>query len=182
MLTKTHFLSLVVQDEDGDPCMHSAVEEMNGTDHQGQSYIIRVMKTSWLIISNTGYICHTPMTTEQYLLEQIIKVAGLLGNIFTQAGSVRQDQVFHLCFLHTQKHSLHNNRWKESMQSTTISRAVKLTPDVFCLIASQTVPQEVIHPRTWSLRVLKPYKSEIRTQSDWISCKLERLGVSNIRK
>ena len=56
-----------VQFEDGGPWIHSVVEEANGTDHQRQSFIIRVMKGGRLIMHNMRHIHSTPITTEQYL-------------------------------------------------------------------------------------------------------------------
>ena len=47
--------------------MHRVIEEANSTDHNGWSYIIRVMKTGRLIMCHTMHICRTPVTTEQYL-------------------------------------------------------------------------------------------------------------------
>ena len=48
--------TLAVKYEDGDPWMNSNVEEMNGTDNQGQSYIIRLMKTGRQIMCNVTNI------------------------------------------------------------------------------------------------------------------------------
>ena len=52
-----------VQHEDDGPWMHSIVEEMNGSDYKGKSYIIRVMKTGRLImLRRNGYFTHTQHT------------------------------------------------------------------------------------------------------------------------
>ena len=55
--------TLAVQNEDGGPWMHGTSEETNSTDHQGQSYIIRVIKTGRLMTD----ICRTPIPAQQYL-------------------------------------------------------------------------------------------------------------------
>ena len=53
-----------VQHEDDGPWTHGIVKETNGTYHQEQSYIILVMKTGRLIMSNMVHIHSTPVTTE----------------------------------------------------------------------------------------------------------------------
>ena len=63
------------------------------TDHQEQSYIIRVMKTGRLITCNKRHICSIPITTEQYLWEQFKKETGWLEDIFMWAVSVKQVQI-----------------------------------------------------------------------------------------
>ena len=65
--------TVAFQCEDGGLWTHSVVEEANSTDHHGWSYIIRVTKIERLIICHTRHIYSTPITTEQYLWEQIEK-------------------------------------------------------------------------------------------------------------
>ena len=50
---------------------HSVIEEANNSDHNGRSYIVRVIKMGRLIMWNTRHICSIPITTEQYHWEQI---------------------------------------------------------------------------------------------------------------
>ena len=68
--------TVVVQCEDGGPWMCSAVEEMNDTNHQGWSYIIRVTKTGRQIMCNIGHIDSILITTAQYPWEQNTKGTG----------------------------------------------------------------------------------------------------------
>ena len=51
--------TIVIQYKDGGPWTHGVAEEIDGTDHQVQSYIIQVMKTGRLIM-------HSMMTHMQY--------------------------------------------------------------------------------------------------------------------
>ena len=60
---------VAVQCEDAEPWTHTIVEEVNGTEHHGQSYIIQVMKTDRLIMCNISHICITPISREQYFQE-----------------------------------------------------------------------------------------------------------------
>ena len=53
------------------PLTYGITEVANSCDHKGGSYIIRLMKKGTLIIWNMRYICSTPVSTGQYLWEQI---------------------------------------------------------------------------------------------------------------
>ena len=129
--------------------VHGMVEEMNVTDHQGQSCIIRVMNTGKLIMHNMRYICNTLISTEQYLWEQIQKGAGWLEDIFMEARSVNRSWYFTLT-QHTQMHTLHNGRWEESTQNTPFQKSLKLTAGILCLMANWAGPFEAIRPTTSS--------------------------------
>ena len=64
-----------------------------------------------------------------------------------EAASAEQDQVV----THTQ-HTLRCMHYtvtgrRKLCRALPSSRSIKLTPDILCLIVSQTVPQEVIHSR-----------------------------------
>ena len=56
--------------------MHRVSEEANSSDHRGRTYIVRVIKTDRLIMQKIIHINRVPVTTEQYLQEQIKKVTG----------------------------------------------------------------------------------------------------------
>ena len=86
------------------------VEGMNSTDHLRWFYIISVMKTGRLITPNIIHIYST-LIKEQYLQEQIGKVAERLEDIFKEARLVQQDQAFHPYTACTQMHALYNNKW-----------------------------------------------------------------------
>ena len=60
---------------------HGIIEEANNTDHNGWSYIIRVIKTGRLITCDMRDICRMLITMEQYLWEQIKKRTGHLEDI-----------------------------------------------------------------------------------------------------
>ena len=62
---------VAIQQEDGGPWTHEIIEEANGSNYREQLYIIQVMKTGKLITWNMKHICNNPVTTEQYLHEQI---------------------------------------------------------------------------------------------------------------
>ena len=65
-----------VQWEDTGPWMHRGIDEANDSDNKEQLFMIWVTKTDRLITQNTKLICSTPITTEQYLDEQIKKAVG----------------------------------------------------------------------------------------------------------
>ena len=44
--------AVTMQHKGGGPCMHGVLEEANNTDHNGRSFIIRVMKGGRLIMCN----------------------------------------------------------------------------------------------------------------------------------
>ena len=76
ILTKTNFFPIGfiidMQYEDGGPWTPEVIEEATSSDNRERSYI-RVMKMGTLITWNMMHICSTPVTTEQYLQEDIKK-------------------------------------------------------------------------------------------------------------
>ena len=56
---------------DGGPWTCGIIEEANNNYHNGKCYVVTLTKTGRLIMQNTRHICNTPITTEQYLWEQI---------------------------------------------------------------------------------------------------------------
>ena len=176
ILTKNHFLfpigSIVaVQHEDGSQWMKGIMEEMNGPGHQGQSYITRVMKMSRLIRHNIRYICNTPVTTEQYLQEQIKKGTGQLEDIFMEAKSVKQHWVCHTyrhmhCTMAGRRKVCRALPSKESPKGDCMH--IVSNGNLDCAMRSETLWNMIIR----STQILT--KSEIRNQSGQIICKLRR--------
>ena len=82
-----------MQHEDGGPWTHGILKEAKSKDHRGGSFIIRVTIMGRLLTWNTRHICSTPITTEQYLQEQIRKGAWLLEDIFLQTVPVEQKRI-----------------------------------------------------------------------------------------
>ena len=80
--------------------MYGVIEEANGSDTRGQSYIIWVTKTDRLMIQNMKHICSTLITTEQYLCEQLKKAAGQLGDISMQIVPLEQIRTPSTCAAH----------------------------------------------------------------------------------
>ena len=65
--------TIVIQRDDGGPWMHGMIVNEDSTDHNGQSYKVRVMKTDRLIAGKARHIWEMPRTTEWYLRQQIMK-------------------------------------------------------------------------------------------------------------
>ena len=61
---------------------------------QWWSYIVRATKKDRLITHNTKHIPKTPIMTEQYLKEQIMKGTECLKDIFPDTNSVVHKKVF----------------------------------------------------------------------------------------
>ena len=70
--------------------MDDVVEKMNCTAHQGQSYIIKVMKTVSLITCSMNHICSMSITTEQNL-RYVLQVA--CGDLSGMTGHHVQPEV-----------------------------------------------------------------------------------------
>ena len=63
--------TVAMQHEYGGPWTHRIIKEANNSEHNGRSYIIRVIKIEKFITQNTRHIHSAPITREQYLRGQI---------------------------------------------------------------------------------------------------------------
>ena len=90
-----------------------------------------------------------------------------------EAGSVKQDWVFHPYMTHTPTHGLHNKRWEECIQGTPIqpsliadSKHIVSDEKLYCVIRGDKActPHNMIKKSTQS-----PAESEIRDWSGQIS-------------
>ena len=68
--------TVVMRHEDGGPWTIGIITAANNSDQTERSYIIRVTKMGRLMTWNTRHTCSTPITTEQYIWEQIRKGTG----------------------------------------------------------------------------------------------------------
>ena len=73
--------------------MDGIIKEPSNSDHNRRSYIVTFTKTGRLVIQKTIHIGHTPITTGQYLWEQIKKGTGQLEGIFMKTMPVEQDAI-----------------------------------------------------------------------------------------
>ena len=79
--------------EDGEQWTHGIIVEANSTDHNSQSYTMRVTKMDRLNTHNIRHMCKTLKTVKQYLLEEIIGGTGHSEDIFTNLNSVKHNRV-----------------------------------------------------------------------------------------
>ena len=95
-----------------------------------------------------------------------------------EAKSVKQDQVFCLYTAHTEKQTLHNDKWEESTQSTPIQQSPKtdsrhiVSDGKLDYVMRSDILQNIIVRSGQSTT-----KGETKTRLGQISCRLERLGI-----
>ena len=86
--------TVVVQWEVGGPWAHRSVVGRDYHSHSNSSYTIRPTKTDHIVYRNSKHITATPMTTEQYLRDQITRhPADPVDEILQQYGKLAQENV-----------------------------------------------------------------------------------------
>ena len=73
-----------------------------------------------LIAQNTRHIQKTPIMTEQYLWEEIVKDTGCLEDIFTDTNSINHNRVFNPYTAGTQVDTYHSDKQKDNTSDEQI--------------------------------------------------------------
>ena len=136
--------TVAMQQQDGGKWIHGVIVEVNSTDHNGWSYIVRVMKMGRIITYNTRHICKTLLSVKQYLWEQIKKWTGHLKVIFTEARSDKHNMIFSPYAAGTQVKLCNSDRQVKEAQP---GRSKGLMPGEICWIVIRTVTLKLTHPR-----------------------------------
>ena len=83
--------------EDGGPWTHGTVVGRGDHKHNNRSYMICITKTGQIVTRNSKHVKATPITAEQYLLDQLSKSnVDIMDDILKHFEKYTQQNVTHM--------------------------------------------------------------------------------------
>ena len=153
------------------------MEVANSTDHQRQSYIIKVTKTGRLITCKTRHIQYTD-NKRVVSLGADKKGTGQLEDIFTQARSVEQGWVIYPYTSNTLIHILQNYGWNRNTKNTPIQQTPKT--NYIHSMSHGRLDCVTRSDASWNMIMKsgqRPIRDVTRTRSGQMSHRLEKIGI-----